>query len=410
MSYQYLSLDNLQTYLESQPTLKTVVDPNSLVNVRELSDGNLNVVFAIEDSNQRSIVLKQALPYMRLVGPDWPLTPDRAFHEAKSLMISRELAGTVVPEVYHYDELNFVIAMENLSDYRVWRGALVDGLMHHGVATEIGNYIAKVCFGTSPFSMDGVEHRQSSANSSNPELCKITEDLVFSESVRRASRNSVLPSNQDDANELYGDTQMIDVVTRAKWLFMTKSEALIHGDLHTGSVMVRASDSSDRESDTKVIDPEFAFFGPVAFDIGMIWANYFLSSARSTALGNDESAQWLLQLARETWVAFESTFRQCFVNEEAAQGWGNAILEQKLDEWWGEAWMFCTSEIARRVVGMAKVADIETLDPSAREGAVRGSLKLARNIARSDIPFGDFDSFFEIAGSIMVETRTGQFA
>lgn len=408
MSCQFLSLDNVKAYLESQPALNSVVDPKSLVDVRELSDGNLNVVFVIEDASHRSIVLKQALPYMRLVGPDWPLTPNRAFHEAKSLMISRELAGAVVPEVYHYDASNFVIAMENLSDFRVWRGALIDGLVHQGVATEIGKYIAKVAFGTSPFSLAGEKHRESSANSSNPELCKITEDLVFSESVRNASRNSVLPSNSDDANELYNDAQMIDVVTRAKWIFMTKSEALIHGDLHTGSVMVRESNSGGHESDTKVIDPEFAFFGPVAFDIGMIWANYFLASARSTALRNDDSAHWLLHLAAETWVAFDLTFRDCFMNKERTQRWGDTILEQQLVEWWKEAWMFCAAEMARRIVGMAKVADIETLDPPAREGAVRGSLKLARNIAGSEIPFENFDSFFDTATSILSETRTGR--
>jgi len=39
--------------------------------------------------------------------------------------------------------------------------------------------------------------------------------------------------------------------------FLNQPEALIHGDLHSGSVMVT-------ESDTRVIDPEFAFYGPSA--------------------------------------------------------------------------------------------------------------------------------------------------
>ena len=50
---------------------------------------------------------------------------------------------------------------------------------------------------------------------------------------------------------------------------MTAAEALIHGDLHTGSIMVN-------QDETKVIDPEFAFYGPMGFDVGLLLANFFL--------------------------------------------------------------------------------------------------------------------------------------
>jgi len=52
--------------------------------------------------------------------------------------------------------------------------------------------------------------------------------------------------------------------------FLTRGEALLHGDLHTGSVMVTEVDNlCDR--------PEFAFFGPIGFDVGAILANLMLS-------------------------------------------------------------------------------------------------------------------------------------
>ena len=35
------------------------------------------------------------------------------------------------------------------------------------------------------------------------------------------------------------DPDVIAAIGAAKWNFMTHAEALIHGDLHTGSVMVR---------------------------------------------------------------------------------------------------------------------------------------------------------------------------
>ena len=31
------------------------------------------------------------------------------------------------------------------------------------------------------------------------------------------------------------------------------------------------------DDDTRVIDPEFAFYGPIAFDVGMLLANFWMS-------------------------------------------------------------------------------------------------------------------------------------
>ncbi|MXD18366.1 phosphotransferase, partial [Escherichia coli] len=52
--------------------------------------------------------------------------------------------------------------------------------------------------------------------------------------------------------------------------FMTEAQALLHGDLHSGSIMVT-------DTDTKVIDPEFGFMGPMAFDIGNYIGNLLLA-------------------------------------------------------------------------------------------------------------------------------------
>ncbi len=57
------------------------------------------------------------------------------------------------------------------------------------------------------------------------------------------------------------------------------AQALIHGDLHTGSIMVN-------EQDTKVIDPEFAFYGPMGFDVGTLLANLLLNLCSHTVTAN----------------------------------------------------------------------------------------------------------------------------
>ena len=59
-----------------------------------------------------------------------------------------------------------------------------------------------------------------------------------------------------------------------------------------------------------MFDSEFAFYGPVAFDLGAIWANYVIAAARAYALGEDDRAEWTLSLPGQTWRAFEDEFRR----------------------------------------------------------------------------------------------------
>ena len=76
--------------------------------------------------------------------------------------------------------------------------------------------------------------------------------------------------------------------------FLEKQQALLHGDLHTGSLMVTADT-------TYVIDAEFAFYGPIAFDVSKMVANlliaYFASFGLETADSpRTEQRRWLLQV------------------------------------------------------------------------------------------------------------------
>ena len=52
--------------------------------VNEIGDGNINVVYRIfQPKTGESIILKQAIPYVRCVGESWPLTLDRMKIEAE---------------------------------------------------------------------------------------------------------------------------------------------------------------------------------------------------------------------------------------------------------------------------------------------------------------------------------------
>ncbi|MCH93396.1 methylthioribose kinase-like, partial [Trifolium medium] len=123
----------------------------------------------------------------------------------------------------------------------------------------------------------------------NVELCRLTEQVVFSDPYKVSEYNRWnSPYLDRDAEAVREDNLLKLEVAELKSKFCERAQALIHGDLHTGSVMVT------RES-TQVIDPEFAFYGPIGFDIGAFLGNLILayySQDGHADQANDRKSNW----------------------------------------------------------------------------------------------------------------------
>ncbi len=239
--------------------------------VREVGDGNLNLVFIV-DGPSGSAVVKQALPYVRLVGDSWPLPLKRSFFEYHALTRQQARAPGAVPEIFHFDQAQALIVMEYLSPHIILRKALMMGRELPGIAEDLGLFTAQTLFRGSDLHMSAAARKADLALfADNVEICDITESLVFTDPYFDAPRNRHT-SPQLDAlvAQLRADRDLKVEAQRMKHLFAANAETLLHGDLHTGSIMVT-------DEETKVIDPEFAFYGPIAFDIGMLLANFWMS-------------------------------------------------------------------------------------------------------------------------------------
>jgi len=374
IDYEILTPETVPAYIDSNPNLAGIVDTSTL-EVAEVGDGNLNLVFVCRDADGNGICLKQSLPYVRLVGEAWPLTPERVIAEARGLAAAAATTPHLIPAYYGVDEEQHVLAMENLMGWEIWRGKLNDGFIHRGVAEMLGVYVANLAYSTSVFALDQMEVKDRVVEAINPELCRITEQLVFTEPYIEHDNNSFLDELAPEVDALRSDEELRAEVGMMKFKFMTAAEALIHADLHTGSVMVSFKD--DGSGDGRVIDPEFAYYGPVSFDLGAVFGNFLAARARAVVLDQPAEFQdFLAGVAQETWDAFEAEMRRLWSDRPDAT-WTEAFLDSWLVQVQKDSIGFGGCKANRRIIGLAKVSDIETLEPADRVKAAAIVLRTA---------------------------------
>lgn len=392
--FQALNVDTLGERLVDVPAVAARVGPDGKDwKVREVGDGNLNLVFIVEGP-RGGVIVKQALPYVRLVGESWPLPLKRSFFEYHALTRQGARAGlATVPAIYHFDEAQALIVMEYLTPHVILRRALIDGRRPRNIGRDLGLFTARTLFRGSDLSMKAGDRKHDLALfADNVELCDITENLVFTEPYLDAPMNRhTSPQLDAVVAELRADRDLKVEAQRLKHLFAAKAETLLHGDLHTGSIMVS-------EEDTRVIDPEFAWYGPMAFDLGMLLANFWMSffSQRGHERDGDrkEMREWLLGVTVEIWAVFRREFAHLWRTERNGMLYPKSLFEDRGDalgseqalngllaDLWTDLLGFAGVEIHRRILGLAHNADFETIeDPDLRANCERPALRFGRQI------------------------------
>ncbi|MHB8509309.1 MAG: S-methyl-5-thioribose kinase [Candidatus Dormibacteria bacterium] len=325
-----------------------LVDPRE---GEEIGDGNLNLVFRVIGAQDASVIVKQAIPYLRVVGESWPLPLDRARVEALALTTQNEICPGQVPHLMHFEPSLAALIMEDLRDHVVLRHGLIQGNRYPNAPEHLGLFCARMLLGTSIWKLDPRQQRQRQAKLVNTDLRAITEALVYEDPFRNAPTNKIEHALVEMAQELWADEELVTAAALLRYEFCTRAEALVHGDLHTGSVMVTAED-------TRVIDPEFAFYGPVGFDLGVLLANLAMAHLAHRTQGGADLADWLSVAASTFWVTFESEIGRLW---PAGQGSKERFIRGVL----GDAARHAGAEMIRRTIGLAQIADTDAIDDEA---------------------------------------------
>ncbi|WP_192458959.1 S-methyl-5-thioribose kinase [Musicola keenii] len=357
-----------------------VADPQSLIDAEEVGDGNLNLVFKIRDAQGISrVIVKQALPYVRCVGESWPLTLDRARIEAETLLLHARYCPQHTVTVLHHDPQLAVMVQEDLSDHEIWRRGLVQGRDYPLAAAQLGEYLAQTLFHYSDFYQHPHEKKAAVSRFTNPELCQITEDLFFTDPYTDHERNQFDPALRSEVEALWRDSALKCAVAGLKQAFLTRAEALLHGDVHSGSIFVK-------EESLKVIDAEFGFYGPMGFDIGSALGNLLLNYCGLPGLQAPREAAAARERRLEDIVMLWHTFARRFTVLARENSRDSALAvegyaEQFLQQVWRDTVGYCGTELIRRTVGMAHVADLETIaDVDARLACQRHAIILGKTL------------------------------
>jgi 5-methylthioribose kinase len=303
MAYHALTETTLIDYLRDRPALGEIL-PRGAVSVREVGDGNLNQVFIVSGASDpgRTLVVKQALDYLRVAGESWPLTRERMRYESQAMRLYNDLCPGLVPKVFDVDPEMSLMAMEYLGQHEIMRKALVARRRFPCFVDHISTFLASSLFSTSDWYLPGEKKKELLSTFINPHLNKLQEDFVYTNPYLDSPENKHNPLIVNEVKELRGNSEVKTAIAEMKYAYMTHAEALIHADLHTGSIMLN-------ESDTRVIDPEFCYFGPMAYDVGAVLQNLVLNALSHRGHTPDpavraEYQDYVLDLVRGVWNEF----------------------------------------------------------------------------------------------------------
>lgn len=362
----------------------------------EFGDGNLNLVFRVSDEQNNSIILKQALPYARCVGESWPLTLDRARIEAQVLLNHGAICTEYTAKVLHYNHDYALTILEDLGSLQILRAAQNNAQQFPKLAQHVASYLSHTGFYNSDFYLAAQHKKALVKQFTNPELCQITEDLFFSDPYTDHERNHFPAQLAAQVQALRDNTTLKLEIAKLKANFLSNPQTLLHGDMHSGSIFV------DTQT-TKMIDPEFGFFGPIGFDIGSFIGNLLLNYCAQAGhieefVTRRNYQTHLLSCIVETYTLFEqhwlnlidTTTVDASLNSKAyAQYFMKNVLQDAIG--------YCGAELIRRTIGLAHVIDIDSIaDEATRLSVQKQTLALGEQLILNAQTCETKDAFFSL--------------
>lgn len=287
MKHEILTPEDAVIYLREH--LDDFKDDSSLkafyLNSRQQSvDSFANIVMRItSESSDRSVILKQVLPYVRAAqesGIHMPLEQNRIYSEVTSLSIWNKLRPGSAPKIYHFDASNYIILMEDLQGMKTLRSELIKRKYYPDFPRLIGQFLGHVAFYTSDNYLNTSEKRALDKIMDHMDTDAFWVDIIFNRLLIDSPQLNTHENVQAHLNAFCNDQRIRKEVISLKNRFVGNKQCLVHKDLHTSNIFIS-------ENGICIYDSEYAGYGPISFDLGRMIGNLLLNIA-SHSFGLEE--------------------------------------------------------------------------------------------------------------------------
>lgn len=361
-----LTKENVTEYLRermpdldySQPFIISAIGEGT---EEEDGDGFINHVLRVSDGKKKLIV-KQARSTGRR--GNFVVPVERGRYEYQSMEIRKAIVPEYIPDLYFFDDENHVFVTEDVSHLKIIRFQLNKGVMFPKFAAQAAEYLAKTHFYTSEYYLDTKSFRDLTVHFMNHKMRSIFDINAF---ITKGKESQDFGREMDPKYERFIRRLLLDedvVLERYKLrsLFITKGEALLHGDFHTSNVFID-------QQDMQVIDMEYTFCGPMSYDIGYM-ESHLLSQYACAAFRpfpseekRKEFQAYILTQMKTLFEEYTRCFFQCWDQDakeiyKGQTGLQRDIKKTLLEEMIG----FCATSNFSRVSGEIGYPEYDDID------------------------------------------------
>jgi 5-methylthioribose kinase len=256
--------------------LRWISSDEPLISAEKAGEGNMNLVLRVR-TQTRSVILKQSRAWVEKY-PHIAAPRDRILVEAAFYGVAGEHPdlARAMPRMLGFDAASRLLMLEDL-------GAASDFtfLYSHTEPVSRAGLEALVRF---------AEHLHSATAAggrnlvfANRDMRSLNHEHIFELPLRRGNGldlDRITPGLATLAERLQIDAGYVQRVHALGGLYLADGgAALLHGDYFPGSWLRTAAGP-------RVIDPEFCFYGPPEFDIGVMQAHMIIAGAGFDALAS----------------------------------------------------------------------------------------------------------------------------
>jgi len=338
-----------------------------------------NHIFQVCDENQKSIIIKQAIS-------DTSSGQESIRIEVLRVLERHRCCPEYSINVMLHDIDQSCVVMQDFTanESLLTRLSKADSLPQIG--PQLAHFLAYTLFYTSDFYLSQTEKNANLKQLLSSDCQLTTDDSSFTEPYEELKSRNIVQTSIDRLSELRQDETFKAEIAELKAKCLNTTQAFVHGNLTCEQVLV------DKKA-IKVINTEYAFYGPIGFDVGTILGSFLINFCTSAlSLKTYERANQLdtlIQTIRDIWNLFADIFSGLMKTETQNLALQNATYQARfLRSVFLDSLGYAGCELIRQATMSSPINDFNSIsDDEAQEKAKCHCIELGQVLVNKRYQF-----------------------